>query len=281
MRSLLTILTFTLLVPIFGQVSPKVLMQTVQLNHIYLVVDRETYESIKSSDLIASLAFTYEQKNSADNEGWWEGFYLRGKNTYIEFFYPQERYPKLYTFGIGMGVDRQGALDEVSERLKKDHPATQKGHFSRNGNPWFEYVAVNDSYFFERNSYWIMEYASAYFSENSKDVSRAHYNEGKYDPEKPFLNVEGLSIALPSEPREVLSSYLISSGLSGHENVYSTSEHVKIELSEESERHQGIYQIHFSLNRWFPEGSYQIGNSLLILQGKKGIWTFCAKNDEN
>lgn len=256
-------------------------MKAVQLNHIYLVVDKETYESIKGSELINSLGFTYEQKNSADNQVSWEGFYIRGKDTYVEFFYPQERYPRIGIAGIGMGVDCKGDLDAISERLKKDHSKTIKGCFSRNGKPWFEYVAVDDSYFFERNSYWIMEYASEHFSVNPNDVSRAHYNEEKYDPIKPFLNVEGVSVALKPEGLEILSSYLKSSGLKAQNHRYSTSENVEIELSEEDEVHKGIYQISFSLNQYFQDGTYRIGNSTLILQGKKGIWTFFTKSDEN
>lgn len=249
-------------------------MKDIQLNHIYLVVDKETYESIKGSDLIKSLAFTYEQKNSADNQTSWEGFYIRGKNTYIELFYPQERYPRIGISGIGMGVDTKGALDIIAEKLKKDHPDTKKGSFIRNGKPWFEYVAVNDSYFSDRHSYWIMEYASEYFSLNSSDVSRAHYNEEKYDSGKSFLNVEAFSIALKPEGIRILSSYLKSSGLKVQDHTYSTSENVNIQLSEEDERRKGIYQIHFSLNGSFQDGIYRIGNSILELQEKKGSWTF-------
>jgi hypothetical protein len=260
--------------------NPKVLMETVQLNHIYLVVDKETYESIKRSELIKSLVCAYEQKNSADNQVAWEGLYIRGKDTYVEFFYPQERYPKIGISGIGMGIDSKGGLDAILERMKEDHPKMTKGWFRHNGKPWFEYIAVNDSYFFESNSYWIMEYASEHFSVNPNNVSRAHYNEKKYDPIKPFLNIEGFSIALKPEGLEILSSYLKSSGLNAHDHIYSTSENVGIELSEEDETHKGIYQINFSLNQYFQDGSHRIGNSILILEGKKGIWTFFANGDE-
>ncbi len=259
--------------------NPKVCMKAAQLNHIYLVVDKDTYESIKESALINSLGFAYEQKNSVDNQGSWEGFYMRGKDTYVEFFYPQERYPIVGIAGIGMGVDCKGDLEEIAERLKKDHLKTTKGCFSRDGKPWFTYVTVDNGYFFEKNSYWIMEYASEYFSENPKDVSRAHYNEEKYDPLKPFLNIEGFCLALKPKGLKILSSYLKSSGVKAQNHKYATSENVEIELSEEDHVHKGIYQINFSLNQYFQDGTYQIGNSTLILKGKKGSWYFFAKRD--
>jgi hypothetical protein len=251
------------------------LMEPIQLNHIYLVVDRETYESIKTSDLMNSFAVTYEQKNTADNQMGWEGFYIRGKHTYIEFFYPQERYPKIGISGIGMGVDIPGALEEVTQRLKKDHPDAKKGSFSRNGKPWFEYVAINDSYFFERNSFWIMEYAPEHFQEHIEDVSRAHYNGEKYDPQKLLLDIQGFAIALEPKGSAILESYLTSSGLNKHSRTYSTSENVKITVSDTNEQNRGIYQILFSLNQYFPQKIvYQLGNSRLTFEGNQATWDF-------
>lgn len=256
-------------------------MGTVQLNHIYTVVDKETYENIKQSDLINSLAFAYEQKNFADNQIPWEGFYIRGKNTYLEFFYPQERYPRIGISGIGMGIDTKGGLDAVLQELRKDHPNAKKGYFSRHGKPWFAYVAVNDSFFFEQHSYWIMEYASEHFSENSDDVSRAHYNEDKYDPKKFLSDIESFSIGLKTEGKCILSSYLKGSGLDVDDFNYTTLENVVIRLSEETASHKGIFEIEFSLIRPFEDGSFRIGNSALTLQGKKGTWTFFGNVDES
>ncbi len=246
-------------------------MYGVELNHIYLVVDRETYEAIKSSDLIRSLAFTCEQKSTADNQIGWEGFYMRGKNTYIEFFYPQERYPSVGISGIGMGVDRKGILDKMQEDL----PHFTKGCFSRNGKPWFNYIAVGDSYFYKRNSFWIMEYAPEYFAEDPEDVSRAHYNFEKYDQDKPFLDIEKVSIALKNEGLEVLSGYLGDLGLLKKERSYVTSENIEVQLLEENEQQEGICQIHFSLSKDFEKsGSYRLGNSILTLRENRGSWSF-------
>lgn len=253
-------------------------MNVVQLNHIYVVIDKKTYELIKNSDLISSFASTYEQKNFADKQVGWEGFYIRGKNTFIELFYPQERYPTIGISGIGMGVDTKGALNNILERMKNEHSDVKKGNFSRNGKLWFEYLAVNDSYFYERNSFWIMEYASECFSENFKDISRAHYNAEKYDPKKPLLDVKGFSIALKPEGMAILSSYLKSSGLFEQDHSYITSENVIIKLSEEDEHHKGIFQINFSLNNHFKESrSYHLGNSKLTFDGQNGFWTFLQK----
>lgn len=253
-------------------------MQDIQLNHVYLVVDQETYQAIKSSDFIRSLALTYEQKNSAAHQMGWAGFYVRGKTTYVEFFYPQERYPFTGIAGIGMGVDSKGGLDHLLEKLHKRLPQLKKGGFSRNGKPWFEYLAVNDSYFDEKNSFWVMEYASEYFSENREDISRAHYNAEKYDPNKPFLDIEGFSVALKPQALATLSSYLKGFGLDVRQNSYVTSEDVQIHLLEEDELRKGICQIDFSLKETFvSKHSCRLGNSLLTIEGNKGSWVFLKK----
>ena len=260
------------------QPNRQLFMYDIQVNHVYFVVDRETYEAIKGSDFVRSLASTYEQKNSTDNQTGWEGFYIRGKNTFVELFYPQDRYPSIGISGIGMGVDYIGGLAAISERLQKDLPNLNRGAFNRQGKPWFEYLAVNDSYFYEKNSFWIMEYAPQYFSENSENVSRAHYNSEKYDPNKPFLDITKFAVALQPEGRDTLSTYLKSFGLRAQDDSYMTSENIEIQLVDEDEKRKGIYQIDFSLKEKLRENySCRLGNSQLTIQGNKGSWIFFKK----
>jgi hypothetical protein len=245
-------------------------MIPVELNHIYFVVDRETYAAIRESEVVRSLAYCYEQKNSADNRVGWEGFYIRGKNTYIELFYPQERYPETGISGIGMGVDEQGGLEIIAYEVRD----FQKGSFKRNGKGWFNYLAVNDSYFAGKNSFWIMEYSRDYFSEDTDDVSRAQYNAERFDPAKPFVDILEFSIALNKDGAQILSSYLEKCGLARNNQSYMTPEQIKIHIVEQNELHKGIYQVRFSLDRDFEKVSYEIGNSTLVLNGEEGVWTF-------
>ncbi len=255
----------------FGEEMQPLPMQDVQLNHIYLVVDRKTYESIKNSDFIHSLVCTYEQKNSADGEVEWEGFYMRGKKTFIELFCPQERYPAIGIAGIGLGVDVRGALDLLLEKV----PHFKKGTFSREGKPWFSFLTVEDIYFYEHNACWVMEYAPEYFPEEPADVSRVRYNADRYDPNKPFLDIDGFSIALKPEGLELLSSCLNNFGLKAADGSYETSEKIEIRLSEESCEQKGIYQIDFSLRDACLDGySGRLGNSLLTIRGDRASWIF-------
>lgn len=251
-------------------------MKCVQLNHIYLVIDQKTYDAIIKSDLLQLLAYTYEEKNFADAQIGWQGFYIRGKNTFIEIFSPQPRFPNVGIAGIGMGVDRKGDLNQVFEAFKTDYSEAKKGIFTRSKKRWFEYVAVDGSYFYEKHSFWIMEYASDCFKDDVSDVSRARYNIEKYDPTKPFLDIERVSLALKQSALDKLSQLLQTSGLSLQGLTCSTSENIEICLVEEDESRKGIFQIDFSLTENFQEDNFQlnIGNSVIELYGKKGRWIF-------
>lgn len=247
----------------------------VQLNHLYLVVDEGTYQAIKEAGFIHSLAYTYEQKNKADGEEGWEGFYIRGKNTYIEFFYPQDRYPRVGISGIGLGVDREKDLETAYDMFKADHPAAQKGHFSRKGKAWFDYVTIKDGYYYDKHSFWIMAYAADCFSENKEDVSRSHYNKDMYNSDKPFLNITGFSIALEPKGLVLLESYLKSVGFSKNDQGYVTGEGVHIYLREEDETHQGIYEITFTLHPLpNPVMKLDLGSSQLKIDHDKATWSF-------
>lgn len=248
----------------------------VQLNHLYLVVDLETYKSIKDSPFIHAFAHAYEQKNKADNQKGWEGFYIRGKNTYLEIFYPQARYPNVGISGIGLGVDQKEYLEIAYNVFKKEHPQAQKGCFSRERKPWFDYVTIHDGFYYEKHSFWIMAYASECFSENQEDVSREHYNKEKYDSSKPFLDITGFSIALKPEGCRLLRSYL-DIIFPKEKNRYVTSEGIKIHVREEDEIHQGIYEITVSLQSSLEMlHDLELGASKMTIdqRKKKAVWTF-------
>ena len=248
----------------------------IDLNHLYVVVDLPTYQAIRDSDLVRSLACTYEQKNQAEGQLDWEGFYIRGKNTYIEFFYPQARYPKSTISGIALGTDTLGQLEDIFQLFKSKYQNAMRGNFSRNGRSWFDYVTVGDSFFQEKHSFWIMEYSKDDFNENPQDISPRHYNAERFDPSKSFLDVTEVSIALNPIGLERLSSYLQTSGLPQlDKRLYQTESGIKISLLEETSERKGIYQLRFSVSKGIsPSSNSALGSSSLIITDKQATWDF-------
>jgi hypothetical protein len=251
-------------------------MHPIELNHIWTVVNNPTYEAIKNSPFIKELAYGYEQANTADAQIGWEGFYIRGKHTFIELFYPQERYKNEGLSGIGLGFDQLGSLKDFFKSFQKKFPTALYESFTRKGAPWFDYVAVNGSYYGEGHSLWIMEYAPDYFQENKQDVSREHYNRASFDPAKLLQDITGFSIALNPADQETLASYLTQCGMSKETpHVFKNASGVRIEITDESTSQKGIYKIDLLLNKALPVlESMQLGNSQIEIEGNRAFWHF-------
>lgn len=251
-------------------------MPPIELNHIWTVVNKPTYAAIKKSPLIKELAYCYEQANSADGQIGWEGFYIRGKNTFIELFFPQERYKSIGLHGIGLGCDHHGDLKKYFHSFKNAYPTAEYQAFTRNGEAWFDYVADNGSYYGDGHSLWIMEYSPDYFQENKEDVSREHYNKASYDPHKLLLDVTGITIALKRSDQMTLSAYLVQSGMeSAGSNIFKTHSGITITIINESTSQKGISLIQMALNKSMPSTEpLFIGSSRLEYSGHTANWHF-------
>ena len=248
----------------------------VDFNHLYLVVDLPTYQAIRNSSYIQSLACTYEQRNNAEGQLGWEGFYIRGKNTFLEIFYPQARYPVPGISGIALGTQSVGHLQDVLRAFTSSYPSAQIGKFSKGGRSWFDYVCVDDSFFQEKHSFWIMEYSPDCFDENEQDISPLHYNSNRFDPTRSFLDVTEFSIALNPIGLEKLTSYLsICDLVRLEEFCFQTRAGIRIHLSEETLERKGIFQVRFSLSDGLSNSiSLSMGGSKLEIENRQGEWHF-------
>jgi hypothetical protein len=251
-------------------------MPQIELNHIWTVLDKPTYDAIKQASTVNSFANTYEQANTADGEMGWEGFYIRGKNTFIELFYPQERYKKAGLSGIGLGFDKLGNLQECFKTFQKSYSQAEYQSFTRNGAPWFDYLSVNGSYYGDGHSLWIMEYSPDYFQENKHDVSRQHYNKAAYDPSKHLQDITGFFIALNKKDQKTLKDYLSLSGMKRIEsNTFRNAANIEIKILDESPTQKGICEINLLFNDPYPTSEpLHLGNSVIEFSGKTATWLF-------
>jgi hypothetical protein len=58
---------------------------TVFLTHFFIALDQATYEALRSSPEIAALA-AVEERHTVAGTRTWTGFYVWGRQTYMEFF---------------------------------------------------------------------------------------------------------------------------------------------------------------------------------------------------
>jgi hypothetical protein len=161
---LVFVITSALVQTIFAQI-----LSAVYLNHLYRVLDEQTYNDIIKSDFMRGEFANFEERTSVSNNGkTWTGAYFYGEQTYIEFFM-DGKFPQFKTneSGIGFGVEETGARDIYYNRLKEklDEQADKGLITQKIGGKdiaWFYDAGVtykdDNQTFFD----WLMEYEKDY-----------------------------------------------------------------------------------------------------------------------
>jgi hypothetical protein len=85
--------------------------------HVVLVLDHSSYQALKESPQIAALAGT-EFRHTQTNNNSYSGFYLYGRQTFMEIFEESAEY-HLYACDLGLIVEQEGGLSAVAQSLRK------------------------------------------------------------------------------------------------------------------------------------------------------------------
>lgn len=253
------------------------------INHVYLVLSTNSFQEIKDNLFLNSQFSNIEHKHLKSGSGLeWEGIYIRGKNTFIELFYPQGdvQFSKKGNSGIGLGTDKTGEIELVCKQLKSVIPDIKKDTLTRTidkkEHTWFTYITQKDSFIAPHLSLWLMEYDQAYCG--SPDVTRQTYNEPYYHSEKFFKDILGLTIAIDvsSQPNVVNllgnSGYLCSEITDNHYNC--KSHDFTIDIIPETSEIIGIQSINLALTMPVKNQTHKLGETTLTLKNTKGIWDF-------
>ncbi|HEX6882192.1 MAG TPA: DUF5829 family protein [Planctomycetota bacterium] len=114
----------------------------VHLNHLFAVVDPETYAALAGSDFLRETFAVSEERTTVRADLTYSGLYLYGQHTYFEFLAPGA----LSGTGLALGVDRAGALEAFGARLAEAGVRSQGGPITRRlGDeelPWFRILGV-------------------------------------------------------------------------------------------------------------------------------------------
>ena len=89
------------------------------LSHFYIALDQATYDVLRKSSEIAALAGIEERHTVAGSRSW-SGFYVYGRQTYMEFF-AADTLPdgtRKEDCGLGLFVEKAGGVDAVATRLR-------------------------------------------------------------------------------------------------------------------------------------------------------------------
>jgi hypothetical protein len=259
------------------------------LSHFYVTLDQATYDAIKAAPQVRKLASIEERRTVAGKESW-SGFYLHGRQTYLEFFgdaaLPQDA--RLGDCGIGLAVEVSGGAAAIAERLRsafgdrieieKEVRTTTAGDI-----PW--YLATHmKSDVPQSFEIWVMEVDGGFLSAMhpasrvTHPLSRAQYNSWDFRSAQGLDDVVGLTLALSPERTSELSTELALMGWSirhSRTEVIATGPDATIRVVPAGTA-SGILTAELRLRRESPAQTIRLGNAELQLGGKSGQLVFRA-----
>lgn len=272
---------------------------TAFLNHFYAVVDGDTAAAIEASPLIKEFAALNVLTTTSNGETW-TGRYLRGRETYVEFFGPGDFLrgdgsPVLAgASGVAIGSDVAGLTDTLQAGLEARGSSSARFMRTRRiGNrdvEWFDVItpyadAKEDPDF----NIWSMEYQVAYFDAGVPDgrpypgelgdISRARFLSPYYDDTLLMHNIVGAELAVAREDfdkaRPLLEAGDFAVALS-QEAAVAEGGGVRLQFRFVEPDRIGLRRIDFALREVAPEvRAEKIGASVLTVgPGSSATWIF-------
>lgn len=118
----------------------------VLLNHVFFVVERETYDALAHSPFLREEFAVGEERETVRKDTSYTGLYLYGQHTYVEFLPAGAAGLAAGTSGLALGLESVGASDELARRLRASQvnvfeaPITRA--FGTETLPWFRLLGL-------------------------------------------------------------------------------------------------------------------------------------------
>ena len=264
---------------------------TVFLTHFYIALDQASYDALRTSAQVAALAAVKESHTTAGGREW-TGFYILGRQTYMEFFGAQALPNGMRSgdSGLALTVEESGGVEMIAARLRtvfgeKVEVATSPRDTPVGTIPWFRSTDIKSDEP-ESLSTWIMETDPAYLGAThpgariEHPLSREQGLSWTYLPDHPFDNVVGLTVALNPSDSIHLATELGLAGWKVHrggQGFAAIGPEVKLIVVPAGAR-AGIRDVELRLRHSVPKQTIVAGNAKLLLEGKTGRLTFWTSN---
>jgi len=163
-----------LLIAAAAAAAPEIQMPPVYLNHVYRVLDKDTFTAADHSEYLRTEFAQFERRTTKSGDDTWTGLYFYGENTYFEFLAadPARQRP-VGQSGVAFGVEEPGASAAVRKALEGlgagkvrsiERPRETAGRMV----PWFRMTG------FEPTDpilvSWVMEYSPKFLKEWHPDL---------------------------------------------------------------------------------------------------------------
>jgi len=273
--------------------------RTTSLNHFYAIVDDTTAEAIRTSAVLrefANLSVNTVTSNSGET---WTGRYLRGRQTYAEFFASSDLSAPEPTMvgavGIALSGDTRGVFDAIAKRLREmAAPAETMVRTRRFGSrdvDWFRSVEMawpHGNPAVRALSIYTMEYFETFFAEpearkepaeSAGDViSRERYLDDLYR-DHAMRDITAIEAAVTLDDFRRMEPMLRAAEFDmSRSGAGATARGADVTLSFRfvDQRSIGLRQVEFVLNAPVRDvRSAVIGNSTLTIgPGPRARWSF-------
>ena len=299
----------TLAVPLPTMTAANAPVPPVLLNHIYIVLEPNTYNAIVQSDFVKS-TFANGGERTVTATTSWTGAYFFGQETYLEFYNPEKNtdpHNKVVgNSGVIFGIEQEGGSAALQYALRRTDSAfvatTATVLFPRKiGASATNIKAPNTpekevawTYFTQPNyqnqmqrrfKSWTMEYHPKYLQSAYTDskpaehgITRRQYLMRQYDSTKLVRNITAVCIALDSVEKSRFIRELKASNYAVREGKRETNavgNNCTFRIIPATASKQGIIEVRMSLNRSVPHQLYTFGeHSTLMLDEQEAVWTF-------
>jgi hypothetical protein len=199
----------------------------VGLNHVYVVLDEETFGAVRDSEWMKTQFASVDTglPKFAPPQADSQRLYIRGKTTYVELLGPRNPFNEpVGKVGLALGVDALPLLDTVQGAWRATLGTAADRHNvewkkATPPLPWYEVVQHRSTSANQNLVLW----ASAYRPEflpwlypqrpaQDNRGSRADFLAPLFRPERMFQDVTALTIAVPEELRQQIARQLQAVG---------------------------------------------------------------------
>ncbi|MGI8673344.1 MAG: DUF5829 family protein [Luteitalea sp.] len=272
--------------------------EPLRLNHLYRVVDAETFAAARDSAWLREVFAPSELRTTTRPDWAYTGLYWYGTATYFELFEAGAQGPAGST-GVAFAVETAGATAPLAAHWRQTFGAASSRIVVRPiGDeapvPWFQMTHAEPDRL-DRLHLWAMEYhadflAAWHASETmARGITRAEvlerYTRVVDGPVDPLLDdVLGVTLALTADERDFFARHLAAFDESSAPAVAHGVGHapadvvqgdgITFALADATAASRGVQEIVCRLRRAVAPQTLVVGRSTVDVDGDRLVWTF-------
>jgi hypothetical protein len=260
---------------------------SVFLNHVYFVLDSNTFNNLFDDSYLQTIADTTEKRTTTSNSSW-SGKYIFGKNSYLEFFEANGfEGATLGSSGFGFMTHKSGDFNTIKNNWQKiytDSLQTDTTVVTSRGpaHKWFYATGLPIDTTIATST-WLMENTpdelkSVGFTDNEikQPISWQQYYEKRYQKKflKPLNKITKVEIITNKKEYDYLKISLLGFGLKEANNSFYNDE-VKIQYTIANVPSTELKTVTFALDDALLANTVTISNHLILqVNDKTAMFTF-------